>query len=225
MSLVVDIWCTEFANLQISLIQWCWGEGQLRQFTQTIVGKSEFENVLLSKESLVQYYTVKDATKSVDDVEKVYKKCVDQVKDDNPDKLCVGGVATNLVKSLKKKYGDGPTLEKRFAPEVVDAKPDGGGGGGGGSNNNQQQQQQQQQRHKPTQSSGGGKSDQPNLHLATKEELLAEIERRLDAERDIYNTAINQMEWRGRVGSVGMILKNIFQRAVDNVEGRGARHR
>ena len=30
------------------------GEGQLRQFTQNIVGKSEFENVLLSKESLVQ---------------------------------------------------------------------------------------------------------------------------------------------------------------------------
>ncbi|KAL3768680.1 hypothetical protein ACHAWU_006781 [Discostella pseudostelligera] len=157
------------------------GEGQLRQFTQTIVGKSEFENVLLSKESLVQYYTVKDATKSVDDVEKVYKKCVDQVKDDNPDKLCVGGVATNLVKSLKKKYGDGPTLEKRFAPEVVDSKPD--DGDGGGSSNNKQQQQQQQ-RQKPTQSSGGGKSDQPNLHLATKEQLLAEIERRLDAERD-----------------------------------------
>jgi len=153
--------------------------GQLRQFTQTIVGKSEFENALLSKESLVQYYTVKDATKSVDDVEKVYKKCVDQVvKDDNPDKLCVGGVATNLVRSLKKKYGDGPTLEKRFAPEVVDSKPD--DGDGGSSSNNKQQQQRQQ----PTQSSGGGKSDQPNLHLDTKEQLLAEIERRLDAERD-----------------------------------------
>ena len=115
-------------------------------------------------------------------MEKVYKKCVDQVKDDNPDKLCVGGVATNLVKSLKKKYGDGPTLEKRFAPEVVDSKSDDGDGGGGGSSNNKQQQQQQRQ--KPTQSSGGGKSDQPNLHLATKEQLLAEIERRLDAERD-----------------------------------------
>ena len=159
------------------------GEGQLRQFTQNIVGKSEFENVLLSKESLVQYYTIKDATKSVDDVEKVYKKCVDQVKDDNPNKLCVGGVATNLVKSLKKKYGNGPTLEKRFAPEVVDSKSD-DDDGGSRSNNKQQQQQQQQHRQKPTQSSGGGKSDQPNLHLATKEQLLAEIERRLDAERD-----------------------------------------
>ena len=79
-------------------------------------------------------------------MEKVYKKCVDQVKDDNPDKLCVGGVATNLVKSLKKKYGDGPTLEKRFAPEVVDSKPD-DGDGGGGSNNNQQQQQLQHRPH------------------------------------------------------------------------------
>jgi len=117
-------------------------------------------------------------------VEKVYKKCVEQVvKDDNPNKLCVGGVATNLVKSLKKKYGDGPTLEKRFVPKMADSNSD-DGDGSSGSSNNKQPQQQQQQRQKPTQSSGGDKSDQPNLHLDTKEQLLAEIERRLDAERD-----------------------------------------
>ncbi len=158
------------------------GEGQLRQFAQDIASRAEFENVLLSKEILVEYYNAKDASKSPEDVDKVYKKCVDQVKDDNPNKLCVGGVATNLIKSLKKKYGDGPRAEKRFEPEVVAAESESGDGGS--------RDKEQRQRQRPTKSSngggtGGGKSvDQPNLHLATKEQLLAEIEKRLDAERD-----------------------------------------
>jgi thioredoxin len=150
------------------------GEAQLRQFTQNIISKSEFENVILSKENLMEYYSVKDATKSVEDVDKVYKKCVDQVKDDNPNKQCVGGVATNLVKSLKKKYGDGPKLEKRFEPELTEES--------------KSEETGSQQRPKATtqsnSSGGGGKSDQPNLHLASKEQLLLEIEKRLDAERD-----------------------------------------
>ncbi len=160
------------------------GEGQLREYTQNIIGKSSFENVRLSKTTLIDYYKIKDATKSLEDVDKVYKKCADQVKDDNPDKLCVGGVAANLVKSLKKKYGDGPKLDKRFEPEsVMESNKSESDDGTSSSSNNKQQHQQRQ---KPTQSSsgGGGKSDQPNLHLATKEQLLAEIEKRLDAERD-----------------------------------------
>lgn len=163
------------------------GEGQLREYTQNIISKSSFENVQLSKTNLIDYYKIKDATKSLQDVDKVYKKCADQVKDDNPDKLCVGGVAANLIKSLKKKYGDGPKLDKRFEPEsVMESNKSDSDDGTTSSTSSNNKQQQHQQRQKPTQSSsgGGGKSDQPNLHLATKEQLLAEIEKRLDAERD-----------------------------------------
>ncbi|KAL7548313.1 hypothetical protein ACHAWF_011612 [Thalassiosira exigua] len=145
------------------------GEGQLRQFTQNVISKSEAENVLLSVETLTKYYAEKDASKSEEDVKKVYKKCVDQVKDDNPSKMCVGSVANNLVRSLKKKYGDGPSLERRFEPE----EPTEGGGEGGGGEGQQPQK-------KPSR----GKSDQLNLQLATKEQLEAELEKRLDAERD-----------------------------------------
>ncbi|KAL7540262.1 hypothetical protein ACHAXR_009986 [Thalassiosira sp. AJA248-18] len=150
------------------------GEGQLRQFTQNVISKSEMENVLLPKENLVQYYGEKDASKSQEDVAKVYKKCVDQVKDDNPDKVCVGGVARNLIKSLKKKYGEAPVTAKRFEPQETKAEDD---DSDGGANNNKQQQQQKKKQ-------SNGKSDTPNLHLATKEQLEAELEKRLDAELD-----------------------------------------
>jgi len=147
------------------------GEGQLRDLTNRIISKSENENILLSKDSLISYYTEKDATKSEEDITKVYKKCVDQVKDDNPNKECVGGVARNLVKSLKKKYGDGPELVKRFEPEEPKAEGDESSTESSGGSNKKAQPNK-------------GKSGQPNLHLATKEELQAELEKRLDAEED-----------------------------------------
>ena len=121
----------------------------------------------------MEYYNSKDTTKTAEDIDKIYKKCVDQVKDDNPQKICVGGVATNLVKRLKKKYhgGDGVLkLEKRFELEelvsLAESKSDDDTG----------------QQQKPTQSTGssrssGNRSDQPNLHVATKEELLTKIEK------------------------------------------------
>jgi thioredoxin len=170
------------------------GEGQLRQLTQQIIQKAEFENVLLSQETLTDYYAAKDKTKTAEDVAKVYAKCVDQVKDVNPDKLCVGGVAANLARSLKKKYGDYPEVQKRFAPVEAaphkspgDASEGGGGDGGadgkgaGGDNARQQQQQQQQRQNK---AGNNGSPDLPNLHLATKEQLTAALEKILDAERD-----------------------------------------
>ena len=150
------------------------GEQQLRQFTQDIIQKAEWDNVVLSMENLSKFYGDKDATKSQQDIEKVYKKCVDQVKE-NHDNLCIGAVARNLAKSLKKKYGSSPDFEKRFLPEDAntkeqsDDKKTGEGGKGAGA--------------KKT-SKDMGNSNQPNLHLATKEQLIAELEKRLDAERD-----------------------------------------
>ena len=148
------------------------GEGQLRQFTQNVISKSELENVLLPLDNLVKYYGEKDAAKSQEDVTKVFKKCVSQIKDDNPDKECFGGVARNLVKSLKKKYGDGPETVARFEPEEANAEDAGDNGEGG-------EKKQQQQKRK-----SAGLKDQPNLHLATKEQLMAELEKREDAELD-----------------------------------------
>mmetsp|Transcript_16178 Transcript_16178/g.26558 ORF Transcript_16178/g.26558 Transcript_16178/m.26558 type:complete len:658 (+) Transcript_16178:110-2083(+) len=147
------------------------GEQQLRQFTQDIIQKAEWENVILPLDNLVSYYGQQDASKTDKDIQKVYKKCVDQVKDNNPEKLCVGAVARNLAKSLKKKYGSGPEFEKRFLPEEP-------------STNEQSSDKQAGEGSGGSKKTNKGNSDKPNLHLATKEELLAELESRLDAERD-----------------------------------------
>ena len=156
------------------------GEGQLRQYAQQIVQKSEFENVALSKEALIAYYSTQDASKTIDDVTRVYDKCVSQIKDaNNPDKACVGGVAANLVRSLKKKYGHVPETQKRFIPEESNAE-----GGDTTTNTNTQQQKQRSTKSPNNNNSNNGKLDQPNLHLATKEQLRAALDKILDAERE-----------------------------------------
>eukprot|EP00581_Thalassiosira_minuscula_P018953 CAMPEP_0183721988 /NCGR_PEP_ID=MMETSP0737-20130205/14069_1 /TAXON_ID=385413 /ORGANISM="Thalassiosira miniscula, Strain CCMP1093" /LENGTH=664 /DNA_ID=CAMNT_0025952069 /DNA_START=108 /DNA_END=2102 /DNA_ORIENTATION=+ len=147
------------------------GEGQLRQYAQMVVQQAEYENVLLPMENLVSYYKEKDASKSEEDVDKVYKKCVDQITNNNPEKLCVGPLAQKLVKSLKKKYGSGPETTARFDPEEPTSEESSGSGSSGTNKSGDKQQKR-------------GKSSEPNLHLATKEQLLAELEKREDAERD-----------------------------------------
>jgi len=147
------------------------GEGQLRQYAQMVVQQAEYENVLLPMENLVSYYKEKDASKSEEDVAKVYKKCVDQITSNNPEKLCVGPLAQKLVKSLKKKYGSGPETTARFDPEEPTSEESSGSGSSGTNKSGDKQQKR-------------GKSSEPNLHLATKEQLLAELEKREDAERD-----------------------------------------
>uniref|UniRef100_A0A6V2AN00 Thioredoxin domain-containing protein n=1 Tax=Ditylum brightwellii TaxID=49249 RepID=A0A6V2AN00_9STRA len=140
------------------------GEGQLRQYTQGIVERAERENVLLTKDSLVKYYKEKDGSKSEDAVNGVHKKCVDMMKN-NKSGLCVGPAATKLAKNLKKKYGDGPVLEKRFKAE--EQTP---GGESKKSNDSSS----------TTKSSSSSASNKPNLNLATIEDLKAELEKRID---------------------------------------------
>ncbi|EJK62120.1 hypothetical protein THAOC_17282 [Thalassiosira oceanica] len=142
------------------------GEGQLRQFTRDVIQKAEFENVLLPAENLVKFYAAKDPSKSEEDVGTIYGKCASQVKGPNPENLCVGAVARNMVKSLRKKYGDGPETTVRFEPEEPKAEGDGA---------------ESKQQAKPR---ARGKSDSANLHLATKEQLMAELEKRLEAEEE-----------------------------------------
>ena len=147
------------------------GEQQLRHFTQEVVRRSDIENVVLKRDTLDAYYKEKDATKSAEDIDKVYAKCAGMTRE-NPKKECVGAAATQLVRGLKKKYGQGPKLVPRFTDEdrmpssgsASDKKKEGSGSKAGGGTS--------------------GKADKPNLHLATKEELLAALEKLQDAEED-----------------------------------------
>ena len=85
--------------------------------------------MLLTKESLVEYYAKHDASKSEADVGELHDKCVVGAdKSAKAAKLskpgaCVGAAADELARKLKKKYKEKPTLAKRFTEEgAADAK-------------------------------------------------------------------------------------------------------
>jgi thioredoxin reductase (NADPH) len=148
------------------------GEGPLRQMTQQAVTQVQIENVQLTLEALVEFYQQVDPSKAQAEIESVFQKCVGK-----KNKLCQGATANSLVRKLKKKYQQAPQTTKLWAGETKKesdgesgstTKETGGGGGGAKT------------REKKTSSS----SKAPNLHLATKEELNAELEKRLDEERD-----------------------------------------
>jgi thioredoxin reductase (NADPH) len=158
------------------------GEGPLRQQTDKAIRDAELTNVNLTIESLIEYYKTYDATKSEADVTKVYTKCVDLVgKKFNPTKQCIGDSANKLARQLKKKYGKGPVLVPRFTEESrkstnanADKKDD-------KDNSNSRSSTPNARR---ASSSSSGSSSKPNLHLASIDELKAEIEKRLDEERE-----------------------------------------
>jgi len=143
------------------------GAQQLQQMVSTVVSKSRRENVLLSREALMEYYSDVDGDKDTKAVDTVYNKCADMNKKYNKDKLCFGSAALQLTKGLNGKYSKKPTTRTRFTPadrrgpdatttaEETDATTN-------------------------TKSS----SDKPNLHKASKEELMAELEKRIEAEED-----------------------------------------
>lgn len=139
------------------------GEAQLRQLTQQIVRDSETQNVILTQESLLAYYKEVDPSKQEADVTTVYNKCVGMLKGVDG---CVGQAANQLGRRLKKKYKSAPKMEQRFA---VEARSPGNA---------------QEEKPKKPRGTTGGKSDKPNLHLASKEQLMEELEKRLDEERD-----------------------------------------
>jgi thioredoxin reductase (NADPH) len=137
------------------------GEAQLQQMTSQAIRQAELDNVRLEKSHLKEFYKQVDPTKTDEAVEAVYQKCAEMTKRSRD---CVGGPANQLVRRLKQKYKSGPKLTPRFTEE--DRKP------------------------KPTpenetlKSSSSSSANKPNLHLATREELEEELERRLDEERD-----------------------------------------
>lgn len=149
------------------------GEGQLRQLTDAVVDKAEYENVKLVKEELVSYYKSVDESKSTDSVESVYQKCVDMMKDKNVQE-CVGAAAQKLVKNLKKKYKKTPKLDKRFTEEerTSSSSPEKSSDVDNNSSSSSTTTDNK------TQPSSGNKA---NLHMATLEDLKAELDRRMFA--------------------------------------------
>eukprot|EP00537_Pseudo-nitzschia_pungens_P009162 CAMPEP_0172380196 /NCGR_PEP_ID=MMETSP1060-20121228/70309_1 /TAXON_ID=37318 /ORGANISM="Pseudo-nitzschia pungens, Strain cf. cingulata" /LENGTH=728 /DNA_ID=CAMNT_0013107947 /DNA_START=665 /DNA_END=2851 /DNA_ORIENTATION=- len=167
------------------------GEGPLRQLTQKAVRQAETENVKLLLEDLKKFYAEVDPSKSEADIESVYGKCKGKKE------FCQGSIANTLVYKLKKKYKTKPETKKLFVPEPKQGGEEKASSSSSSSKptssptNNQRKTQQQQQQKPPSNANSRGsnnnnnnKSNTPNLHLATKEELLAELEKRLDEERD-----------------------------------------
>ena len=148
------------------------GEAQLRQMTQQVIRESETQNVVLTRDQLVSYYKEVDASKSEPDIDTVYKKCVSMgVKGVDQ---CVGAAANQLARRLKKKYKSAPKMEPRFSPEARSP-----GAGGSKKADGEDKPKASSSRTRNT-----AATDKPNLNLATKEQLMEELEKRLDAERD-----------------------------------------
>ncbi|CAB9524831.1 Thioredoxin reductase (Fragment) [Seminavis robusta] len=143
------------------------GEQRLRQSTQQAIRQAEHENVAIELEAFQQYYQEMDANKPQADVESLYQKCAKKTRGS---KECVGGSATQLLRKLKKKYGKGPPTKKRYQPQPTTGSDESSGGS---------KEDSTKKARKPRGSSGA-----PNLHLATKEQLQVELEKRLDEERD-----------------------------------------
>lgn len=151
------------------------GEQGLQQETSSIVRQAESENVLLTLEALLEYYQKVDSGKEESEVNSIYQKCVKLHKKVD-DKNCIGGAATQLARKLKKKYKTSPLLVPRFTAEQQQS-----------SQKAKEQPSSSTQDEPPRQSTSpksASRKAEANLHLATKEELLLELERRLDEERD-----------------------------------------
>jgi len=138
------------------------GEQQLRQLTDWVIGKSEDENVLLSLDSLIEYYGVHDSSKDRDSIEIVYKKCVDMIKDSRNEE-CIGYPASQLSRKLRKKYGKAPELKARFTEEDR------------ASSTKKEEKPKEKKKADP---------QKANLHLASVDELKKELESRLEAEME-----------------------------------------
>ena len=144
------------------------GEGPLRQYTNKAMRQAESENVVLEWESFVEYYKEMDPAKSEEELKSLYDKCAKKIKGSKGQ--CVGSSAAGLMRKLKKKYKKAPPTKKRFEPSETSKKSDDEAGA--------------KKEEKPKQRRASGANSAPNLHLATKEQLQAELEKRLDEERD-----------------------------------------
>jgi len=155
------------------------GEGPLRQMTQKAIRQSETENIKLELDDLKVFYAEVDPSKTSEDIESVYSKCTGSKK--KKTEFCQGSIANTLVFKLKKKYKKKPVTKKLFEPEPKKEQGDEKSSSSAPTNNNKSQQPPTRSNSKTNSKSN---NDSPNLHLASKEELLKELEKRQDDERD-----------------------------------------
>lgn len=148
------------------------GEQGLIQATNKVVRQAEIENVVLTTEALASYYSEVDPSKEESDVQTVYKKCVDMTKKFNSEKLCVGAAANQLSRRLRQKYKKSPKMETRYDPATASSKEE------------EAPPKKKEEKTSSKKTTAGGRSGKPDLQTASKEDLIAELERRLDEERD-----------------------------------------
>jgi thioredoxin-disulfide reductase/thioredoxin len=155
------------------------GEGPLRQYTDKAIRQAESENVKLELDDLKTFYATVDPNKPTEDIESVYTKCTDLKK--KKTRYCQGPAAQNLIRKLRKKYKQTPKTSKLFEPQPKSEKED------SSSSDHTSQKQNSDSSSSSTnkkKSSSSSTKSGPNLHLATKEQLMEELEKRLDEERD-----------------------------------------
>ena len=155
------------------------GEGPLRQMTQQAIRQAELENVQLPLEHLKEYYAKVDPSKPAEEIQSVHQKCVGKKKNQ---RNCQGSTANSLVRKLKKKYGQAPKTIPLWTGES--AKKESTDSESTSSSSSSSSSSTNHKKGDRKQSSSSSSSTKPNLHLASKEELQAELEKRLDAERE-----------------------------------------
>ena len=156
------------------------GEQQLRQMATQAVSQAEYENVILTKESLTEYYKQKDPSKTQESIDGVHQKCVEMMKGAKVDE-CVGAAAQKLFRNLKKKYKSGPKLVPRFTEEDQKAAPK---SDPKASKDTTTKDDNTTNKNKGTAAKPAGEVNKPNLNLATIEELQAELAKRLEAQEE-----------------------------------------
>ena len=162
---------------KIDLINGASGQA-LQQSISVAVNRSKRENVVLKKETLIDFYKEVDEETTLEKIDSVYKKCSDMNKKYNPNKECVGSAALKLSKGLKQKYNKRVETTVRFTDE--DRRP------------TSASEKKKEEESKKQSTSKSGESDKPNLHLATKEQLMEELEKRLEAEAEAREEAMEE---------------------------------
>lgn len=175
---------------KVDLIQGA-SEQALKQSIDGVVNRSKRENVLLTKETLLAYYKEVDPAKSTDAIDVVYKKCSDMNKKYNPEKQCYGSASNQLTKGLKKKYNKRVETTVRFTEEDRNPTTASGNASGGDAT----KPKGEKLNGKTTTSKDQKVSNKPNLHLATKEQLMEELEKRLEEEEEAREDEIEEEDF------------------------------
>jgi thioredoxin reductase (NADPH) len=146
-------------------------EGQLKSFTKNAVDKAERANVKLDLADLMDYYAQYDKDKDEAAIAVIHDKCAKMNGKKSVE--CVGGAATEFSRKLKKKYGKAPALAKRFVPLEGEKKSEKASSSKSSKKTKDAPKKQEKQEKEPL-----------SLSTISKDDLVAELERRLEAEAE-----------------------------------------